>query len=124
MLSAARILAAILLAFPAVAHAHHPGSHASRAGGNRIRIEAVALATDSCTRIEAIRPGAPAVVAAPPGLTPVTARLRRGEGTCTATASAVRGEQVLELPAGVQQILLYVEGPDGALVSTERVPIR
>jgi hypothetical protein len=124
MRTASHLLAAALISCPLAALAHHPGSHATREGGNRVRIEAVALATDDCTRIETIRPGTPDIVKAPAGLIPVTARLRRGEGACMAAAAAVRGEQVLELPAGVQQILLYVEGPDGRLVSSERVPVR
>jgi hypothetical protein len=124
MRTATHLLAAAVTLFPLAALAHHPGSHATREGGNRVRVEAVALATDDCTRIETIRPGAPPVVKAPSGLTPVTARLRRGGGACVAAAAAVRGEQVLDLPTGVQQILLYVEGPDGALMSSERVPVQ
>jgi len=117
------LLAIVLLSVSTGALAHHPGSHATREGGNRVRIDAVALATDNCTRIDAIRLGTPAVATAPPGLTPVTARLKRGDGTCVAAANAVRAEQVLELPIGVKQIFLYVEGSDGVLVSTERVPV-
>jgi hypothetical protein len=123
MRPASYLVGVVLMALPAAALAHHPGSHATRVGGNRVKVDAVALATDDCTRIETIRPGAPGVVTAPAGLTPVTARLQRGPGTCTAAAAAVRSEQVIELPAGVRQILLYVEGSDGALVSTERVQV-
>jgi hypothetical protein len=84
----------------------------------------VTIATDDCTRIDSIRAGSPAVVTAPPGSTPITARLKRGQGSCTAGPNAVRAEQVLELPAGVRQIFLYVEGADGTLVGSERVPVR
>src|SRR4051794_20669408 len=109
MRSASRFAGLILMALPTAALAHHPGSHATRVGGNRAKVDAVALASDDCTRIDTIRPGAPGIVAAPAGLTPVTARLQRGQGTCAATAAAVRSEQVIELPLGVRQILLYVE---------------
>lgn len=117
--------AAVLLALAAAsAQAHHPGSHAAREGGNRVRVEAVTVATDDCTRIDSIRVGSPTVVTPPPGSTPITARLKRGQGACAARPTAVRAEQVLELPASVQQIFLYVEGVDGTLVGSERVPVR
>jgi hypothetical protein len=118
-------VAMLLLAIvPGAAEAHHPGSHARREGGNRVRIEAVAIATDDCTRIDNVRSGAPAVVTPPPGVVPVTARLKRGQGICVAGPIAVRAEHVLELPPGVKQIFLYVEGPDGSVVGSEQVPIR
>ena len=58
------LLAIALLSVPTAALAHHPGSHATREGGNRVRIDAVALATDNCTRIDeypapALRPSRP-----------------------------------------------------------------
>jgi hypothetical protein len=126
MCSVLRLLSVAIMisvALPA-AQAHHPGSHASREGGNRVRVEVVTLATDDCTRIDSIRLGMPATVQPPPGSTPITARLKRGQGTCVAGPIAVRAEQVIELPVAVQQIFLYIEGTDGALVGSQRVPVR
>ena len=125
MVRAFRLPTAVVLTLATgAAQAHHPGSHARREGGNRVRVEAVTVATDDCTRIDSIRTGSPAIVTPPQGSTPVTARLKRGQGACTAGPAAVRAEAVLELPAGVRQIFLYVEGIDGTLVGSERVPVR
>ena len=115
---------ALFVLSPVWASAQHPGSRATREGATRVRVEAAAIAADDCTRFEALRAGAPAVAKAPPGAIAVTARLRRGEGICRSGAKAVRGVQVLNLPAGTRQIRLFVEGPDGALVGTELVPVR
>jgi hypothetical protein len=127
ILPRAAVLALIVL-MPLKAEAEHPGSRAIRESATRVRIEAAALAADNCTRFEAIRPGAPAVAktrsGAGSGAVPVTARLRRGPGTCRSGTKAVRGAAVLNLPVGTQQILIFLVGPDGALLGREQVPVR
>ncbi|HEY8381065.1 MAG TPA: hypothetical protein VIL09_02840 [Microvirga sp.] len=115
------ILAALL---PLAAQAHHPGSHANRRADGQVMVEVVATASDSCIRIASVRLGTPATVAPPPGSTPVTARLVREGGACATVVKALREEVALPVPASARQILLYVEGADGSVESTERVPIR
>jgi len=120
------ILPAFLFAalLPLAAQAHHPGSHANRRADGKVVVEVVATASDSCTGIASVRLGAPATVTPPPGSTPVTARLARDGSPCATVVKAVREEVALPMPASARQILLYVEGADGALAATERVPIR
>jgi hypothetical protein len=72
-----------------------------------------------------MRVGTPPNVAAPPGATPVTAQVERtGSTGCKSAATAIRAERLLAIEPDVRQIHLYVVGPDGAVVSTERVPLR
>jgi hypothetical protein len=116
-------LAALLLATPAFAH--HPGSHATRQPDGRVIVEAVAMATDACTRIASLRSGPPAGVALVAGSAPVTAQLERaGAAPCAAVVTAVRVESSLDLPRDTRQILLYILAPDGSVAATERVPVR
>ena len=124
MRSAARAAVLILSASVAPALAHHPGSHAARDADGGVRLEVVVTAADACTSIAQVRPGAPPGIAAVPGSAPVTARLQRPGGACAAVVTAVRAEERLDLGREVGQILLYVVGPDGAVASTERVPVR
>jgi hypothetical protein len=107
-----------------MAHGHHPGSHAFRQPDGRVKIDAVAMAADTCSRISAIRSGTPPGVAPPPGSTPVTVVLQREGAVCAAAVTAVRAEELLDVPRGADQIFLYFQSPDGTLASTERVPIR
>ena len=119
------VLAAAVLMASGPALAHHPGSHAYRQPDGRVRVEVAAQATDACTRVAAILPGAPAGLASVPGSAPVTARLERQNAEpCTTVVTAVKTEAVLDLGPGVRQILLYVTGPDGTVAATERLPIR
>jgi hypothetical protein len=105
--------------------AHHPGSHATREPDGRVRVEAVATVGDSCLVFGAIRTGTPPAVLPPPGATPVTAYVERKAATgCISTATAIRGEGLLAIGTDVRQIHLYIVGPDGALIGTERVPLR
>lgn len=107
------------------ASAHHPGSHATRERDGRIRIEAVAMAADSCTTIASIRPGAPPSVTAPPGAQPVTVQLQRPQdAVCATVVTAAKRTELLNLGADARQLHLYVLGPDGSVVATERVPVR
>ena len=116
------LLAALLPAVPAAAH--HPGSHATRLGDGRVRLEVTAIG-DGCTSMGPIAPGLPRGVGAPPGAAPVTATLKRpAEAMCIMIAKPVTGEAVLDLPASTPAIHLFIVGPDGAVRSTERVPIR
>jgi hypothetical protein len=127
ILRRAAVLALVVLV-PVRAEAQPLGSRAIRESTTRVRIEAAAVAGDDCTRFEGIRAGAPAVAksrhGAGSGAIPVTARLRRGPGICRSGAKAVRGTAVVNLPAGTRQILLFVAGPDGALLNTGVVPVR
>ena len=115
--------AVLSLAAACGAAAHHPGSHASRQDDGRVRLEVVAPAAESCLEIAEISIGAPPGVAAAPGSTPVTARLRR-EGACAPMVRAVRSEQVVPASGDVRHIYLHVVAPDGSLAATERVPVR
>jgi hypothetical protein len=105
------------------APAHHPGSHASRQPDGRVRVQVVTRTADSCTDIADILVGPPPGLSAVPGSSPVTARLRRRSGTCESVVTAVRAEQVLQVPQDVRQIHLFVAAPDGRVLATERVPI-
>jgi hypothetical protein len=119
------VVLAAALAFGPAALAHHPGSHATRRADGKVVVDVATLATDACTRIAAIRPGAPASLAPVPGSVPVTAQLeRQGSGPCATVVTAVKAETALDLGRDARQILLYVVGPDGAVAATERVPIR
>ncbi|HEX2552950.1 MAG TPA: hypothetical protein VHL98_04560 [Microvirga sp.] len=118
------ILAAALGAMGPAA-AHHPGSHAYRQPDGRVRVEAVAQATDACIRIGSIRAGAPDGLAPVPGSAAVTARLeRQGEGACAAIVTAVRAEALLDLDRSARQVLLYILAPDGKVAATERLQMR
>lgn len=115
----------IVLLAAAGAQAHHPGSHATREKDGRVKVEAVATVGDSCLAIAAVRLGTPPNVTAPAGAAPVTAEVKRAGSTgCRAAATVLRAEHLLPLGAEVRQIHLYVVGPDGAVLSTERVPLR
>ena len=116
------LIAALVLSEPA--HAHHPGSHASRSGDGRVRVEVVAPRADDCNAIEEIVAGAPPGLSAPSGSVPVTARLSRRDGACSAGATVVRSERSLDLGPDARDIHLFVLAPDGSLAATERVPIR
>jgi hypothetical protein len=43
---------------------------------------------------------------------------------CAPAATVIRGEQLLEIGRDVRQVHLYVLGPDGVLIGTERLPLR
>jgi hypothetical protein len=121
------LLACLALAslLSGAALAHHPGSHAFRMPDGRVRVEVAAVANDGCTKLGSVRAAAPPAVSAVPGTAAVTAELvRAGTGPCAMMVSAVKTEAVLDLPAGLGQIMLYILAPDGTLASTERVPIR
>lgn len=117
------IAAAILVV--AEASAHHPGSHAERAPGGRVKLIVSALVPDGCTTIGGVAVGAPQGIEAPEGTIPVTARYRRtGAAACTQALRNVTAEALLEVPAGDEVVHLYVLGADGRLVNSERVRIR
>jgi hypothetical protein len=116
------VLGAVVWAAGALAH--HPGSHAFRQADGRVRVEAVAMASDACTLIDGIRTGTPPGVAPPPGSAPVTVTLKQHGQMCAAVVTAVRAEALLDIPRGAAQILVYVQGADGSLAASERVPIR
>jgi hypothetical protein len=116
--------AILVAAWAGAAAAHHPGSHANRQADGRVKLDAVAMASDTCTRIAGIRMGTPPAVTPPPGSAPATVQLRREGEVCGAAVTAVRAEAVLDVPAGAKTILLYIQAPDGSLAASERVPIR
>lgn len=106
--------------------ANHPGSNARRIESGMIRVEAVALLADSCTRIASIRAGAPTGEPAPAsGSIPVTLRLSRAtDDVCAAVVG--KGEAVIEVDArpAAGRVHLYTLGPDDRLLATQRIPIR
>jgi hypothetical protein len=106
------------------ASAHHPGSHAARQPDGRIRLEIAVPTSDLCTGIGDVALGPPPGIAPAPGAAPVTVHLKRPDGPCVGAASVARGEQMLDLPRQESQVLVYVIGEDGTIVSTERVPLR
>ena len=109
------------------AHAHHPGSHAWRQSGtDQVRLESVAMVTDGCTFIGAVTPGAPGGQAMPQGDFAVTVRLRRPADAqiCTTQVKTIKDETRIAIPSSFSRIHLFIVKPDGALLSTERVPIR
>jgi hypothetical protein len=126
-------LAALLLALGSLilgiaaavdAMAHHPGSHAVRDGG-LVRLEAVVVAPDGCTRIAAVAIGSPPGVAPPPRAEPVTVRLERPtDASCGQALASLRREVSLPVPAERASLHLFVVGADGRVASSERVPIR
>jgi hypothetical protein len=89
-----------------------------------VRLDVAVTASDSCTGIADIAAGPAPGIAAVPGTTPVTVRLKRSGGSCAAAPNVVRAERVLDLGRQEQQLLVYVVGADGTLASTERVPLR
>ncbi len=104
--------------------AHHPGSHAHRVAG-AVRLEAVVTVPDGCTTIGSVALGAPAGVSAPPSSEPVTVRLERPAGAaCAQALGSARRDVTLTVPEGRATLHLFVVGADGAVVSSERVPIR
>ncbi len=105
------------------AMAHHPGTHAAAQGDGRVRIDAVATASDTCTTIAAVEPGAPKGVQRTKDSEPVTVRLaRKADAVCGQAVQAVRMQAVLALPPA-KVLLVYVVGADGQVVATERVPV-
>ena len=124
-MSAARPIALVVLALVVAtsAHAHHPGSHASRQKDGRVRVQVVTTTADSCTDIAEVVVGPPPGLSSVPGSSPVTARLRRRRGSCESLVTALRAEQVLQVGRDVRQIHLFVSAPDGRVLATERVPI-
>ena len=122
---ALRMLAlSVALVAATAASAHHPGSHAARQPDGRVQLDLAVTVRDSCTRVAEVAAGPPPGVAAAPGASPVTVRLARSGDACEAAASVIRAERSLALPGQAGQILVYVLGTDGALASTERVPLR
>jgi hypothetical protein len=121
-----RLIAALLsTVLAAEAAAHHPGSHARRQEDGTVALEASVVAGDACTRIGSVSAGPPPGVAGVAGLAAVTARLEReGSGACPDTASLLKSEVRVSLPARERQIILYILAPDGTLVGSERVPVR
>lgn len=117
-------VAAAAIAWGTGGHAHHPGSHATREPDGEVRVDAVAMAADACTTIGAIRIGTPPSITPAPGSEAVTVSLTREGEACAAVVTATRAEEVLQIAPEAKQILLYFLGPDGSLLSTERVPIR
>jgi len=116
-------LVGLALALPTSAHAHHPGSHASRQPDGRVQIQVVTTTADSCTDIADVLVGPPPGLSAVPESFPVTVRLKRRGGTCESVVTAVRARQVLQVPQDMRQIHLFVAAPDGRVLATERVPI-
>lgn len=105
--------------------AHHPGSHANRQPDGRVRVEVATLASDACTTLGPVKAGAPASVAPAPGAVPVTAQLLRSAGAvCATVVTRVASEAVFDGAPNERQIMLYIVGPDGAVASSERIPIR
>lgn len=106
--------------------AHHPGSHARRLQSGTIRLEAVAILPDSCTRIASIRPETPPDEPSPAaGSVPVTLRLARpADAACAMVVGT--GEMAIELAPdpSATRIHLYTIAADGRLSATERVAIR
>lgn len=123
LLATAALVAGCLVEVAALAH--HPGSHARREGGERVRLEAAATASDGCTFIGAVSAGAPAGYRPAPDAFPVTVRLRRPAEArvCTTQVRALRDESLLTVPASYRRLHLFVLKPDGALQATERVSI-
>jgi hypothetical protein len=106
-------------------YAHHPGSHAVRQPDGRVKVDAVAMASDSCTSIAALQPGTPPGLRAPQGTEPVVVRLARPSApACATMVTAVRSDAVLTVPAKATHLHLYIVAPDGQVQASERVPIR
>jgi hypothetical protein len=123
----AMIVAVLSLALGVVAAvdaaAHHPGSHAVRERGGRVRVDVVAMVTDGCTTIASVGPGAPEGVKPPRNASALTVRLQRPEGlACIQVVGTARRELLLDDAAGI--IHIYVVQPDGMLGATERVPVK
>lgn len=119
-------MASLLLAtgMTVQALAHHPGSHAVRQGDGRVRLQTAASASDACTTIQSVTLGAPPAVKAVPGITSVTVRLQRPAGAvCATTVTALHEETMLDVPDSATALLVYVVGPDGSVVASEKVPI-
>lgn len=108
------------------AHAHHPGSHAWRvAGTDDVRLEATAMATDTCTVIDAVSAGAPDGKISPSGEFPVIIRLRRDEAdACHSRPISLKKTQILRISAPSRTIHLFTLLPEGSLSATERVSIK
>lgn len=106
--------------------AHHPGSHARRLDDGTIRVDAVAMLSDSCTRVASIRAETPPDEPAPAaGSIPVTLRLSRPADAVCATLVGTGGATIeVEARPAAARIHLYTLAPDGRLLATERIPIR
>lgn len=118
------LTAVVVVAVEALAH--HPGSHARRLDNGTIRVDAVAVLSDACTRVASIRAETPPDEPAPAtGSIPVTLRLSRPADAVCATVVGT-GEATIEIDArpAAARIHLYTLGADGRLLATERVPIR
>jgi hypothetical protein len=106
------------------AAAHHPGSHAARLNDRQVKLDVAATVGETCLAMGTVRTGTPRAVLPPPGATPVTAEVVRTGAACSPGAASIRAEQVIEVGQDVRQIHLYVVGPDGVLLGTERIPVR
>ena len=116
---------AVAALLSSAALAHHPGSHASRQPDGRVRVDIVATASDSCTSIASVAPGAPAGIRPPQGSEPVTVRLVRPAGAACATmVTAARADATISVPPRASHLHVYILGPDGQVQGTERVPVR
>jgi hypothetical protein len=113
-----------LTAATGAALAHHPGSHAVREKDGRVRLDVAATAPETCAAVAGIRNVTPPRVASPPGGAPVTVQLSRKPGACSPAPTLVRHEGFLDIAEGVRLLHLYVVGADGAVLATERVPLR
>lgn len=110
--------------FSGAVQAHHPGSHATRQSDGRVKVDVVAVTSDSCTKVSGIRSGTPTGVTSPPDSAAITVLLQQEGRACAATVTAVKEEMILDVPRGATQIHLYFQAPDGSLASSERVPIQ
>lgn len=113
------------IVFAIEAAAHHPGSHAFREADGRVRLEAVATASDACTAISGVTQGTPAGVTAPAGSVPVVVQLvrRSGSDMCATVVKALNETVFLPVAPAIRQLHVYVVDSAGKVLSTERIPV-
>jgi hypothetical protein len=117
-------LTLVALAFPSIATAHHPGSHATRGADGRVQVEVATTVADDCTFIGAVTLGTPPGLTPPPGSLPTTVQLQRRAGPCRASAGVARAQHVLPAAADLRQLHLFILAPDASVTGSERVQIR
>jgi hypothetical protein len=124
MLTAVGLLAAAFLSSVSSGLAHHPGSHAVRSAGSKVRFDISVVVNETCLSIIAVETGAPDGVSVPTGTAGVTVRLaRRPGGACRPGVERLRQEAELPVSGNPSAAILLIVGPEGTVIASERVAI-
>jgi hypothetical protein len=124
MLAAVGLLTAAFLSSVSSGLAHHPGSHAMRSAGVKVRFDISVVVDETCLAIVAVETGAPGGISVPTSAAGVTVRLaRRTGGACQPGVERLRREAELPLSGRPSTAILFIVGPEGTVIASERIAI-